>query len=161
MITNAAVRIGLGVSALILIAGSLLAADPELRDVLAPTGKLRASLYPGTPTSILDPKETQPRGVGYELGKELARWLGVSYEPVVYPKNAEVLEAMRSSTADVAFTNASPARQKEMNFGPHFLVIELGYLVPAGSTIASSTDVDKHGVRVGVTAGSTSAGSDD
>jgi hypothetical protein len=66
MITNAAVRIGLGVSALILIAGSLLAADPEPRDVLAPTGKLRASLYPGTPTSILDPKETQPRGVGYE-----------------------------------------------------------------------------------------------
>jgi len=158
MITNAAVRIGLGVSALILIAGSLLAADPEPRDVLAPTGKLRASLYPGTPTSILDPKETQPRGVGYELGKELARRLGVSYEPVVYPKNAEVLEAMRSSTADVAFTNASPARQKEMNFGPHFLVIELGYLVPAGSTIASSTDVDKHGVRVGVTAGSTSEG---
>jgi Bacterial extracellular solute-binding proteins, family 3 len=65
---------------------------------------------------------------------------------------------MRSSTADVAFTNASPARQKEMSFGPHFLIIELGYLVPAGSTIASSTDVDKHGVRVGVTAGSTSEG---
>src|SRR5205807_1635777 len=116
-IANAAVRIGLGVTALILIAGSLLAVDPEPRDVLAPTGKLRPALYPGTATSILDPKETQPRGVGYELGKELARRLGVPYEPVVYPKNAEVLEAVRSGTADVAFTNASPTRQKEMNFG--------------------------------------------
>jgi polar amino acid transport system substrate-binding protein len=74
----------------------------------------------------------------------------------VYSKNAEVLAAMRTGTADVAFTNASPARQKEMNFGPPFLIIELGYLVPAGSAIAKSADVDKAGVRVGVTAGSTS-----
>jgi hypothetical protein len=33
MIVKTAVRIGLGVTALILIAGSLLAADPEPRDV--------------------------------------------------------------------------------------------------------------------------------
>src|SRR4051812_15473480 len=122
MIANAVFRTGLGVTALMLLAASLLAADPEPGQVLAPTGKLRAALYPGTPTSILDPTEAEPRGVGYELGKELARRLGVAYQPVVYPKNAEVLEAMRTGTADVAFTNASPARQKEMNFGPHFLV---------------------------------------
>jgi len=69
-----------------------------------------------------------------------------------------VLEAMKTGKADVAFTNASPARQKEMNFGPPFLAIELGYLVPAGSIIGSSADVDREGVRVGVTAGSTSEG---
>jgi polar amino acid transport system substrate-binding protein len=74
----------------------------------------------------------------------------------VYPRNAEVIEAMRIGAADVAFTNASPARQKEMNFGPHFLAIELGYLVRNGSAVARSADVDKNGGRVGVTAGSTS-----
>jgi polar amino acid transport system substrate-binding protein len=156
MITTFACRAGLCVMALALFAGSLPAADPQPRDVLVPAGKLRAALYPGTPTSILDPKEKEPRGVGYELGKELARQLGVAYEPIVFPKNTEVLEAMRTGTADVAFTNASPARQQEMNFGPHFLVIELGYLVRERSDIASSADVDKKSARVGVTAGSTS-----
>ena len=58
--------------------------------------------------------------------------------------------------ADVAFTNASPARQKLMNFGPPFLLIELGYLVPANSKISSSGDIDQKGIWVGVAAGSTS-----
>ncbi len=142
-------------AAVSLLVTSAVAAD-ESAVVLAPNGKLRAALYPGTPTSILDPKESNPRGVGYELGRELARRLGVFYEPIVYPRNADVLEAVKTGNADVAFTNASLARQKEMNFGPAYLVIDLGYLVPAGSAISSSADVDKTGVRVGVTAGSTS-----
>jgi polar amino acid transport system substrate-binding protein len=143
-------------TALLLFAATALAADADAQKILAPTGKLRAALYPGTPTSILDPKESEPRGVGYELGKELARRLGVPYEPVVYPKNADVQAAMKAGNADVAFTNASPARQKEMDFGPPFLVIELGYLVPAGSSIASTTDIDQKGRRIGVAAGGTS-----
>src|SRR5215468_10124887 len=127
-------------AALLLYAATAFAFDADAQKALAPTGKLRAALYPGTPTSILDPKESAPRGVGYELGKELARQLGVPYEPVVYPKNADVQAAMTAGNADVAFTNASPARQKLMDFGPPFLAIELGYLVPAGSPIASVAD---------------------
>ena len=125
-------RISSSLLALLLFAMSAWAADQDPRQVLAPTGKLRAALYPGTPTSVLDPNQRDPRGVGYELGQALATKLGVPYEPVVYPKNADVLEAVKTGNADVAFTNASPARQKEMNFGPPFLLIELGYLVPAG-----------------------------
>ena len=130
---------GLVLLALVLCAAVASASD----QTLTPTGTLRAALYPGTPTSILDPAESKPRGVGYELGQELARRLGVPYDPIVFSKNTEVLEAMRKGTADVAFTNASPARQKEMNFGPPFLIIELGYLVSATSAIASSADVDR------------------
>ena len=143
-------------AALLLYAATALAFDADAQKILAPTGKLRAALYPGTPTSILDPKESEPRGVGYELGKELARQLGVPYEPVVYPKNADVQAAMTAGNADVAFTNASPARQKLMDFGPPFLAIELGYLVPAGSPITSVADIDKKGHRIGVAVGSTS-----
>src|SRR5260370_15409761 len=60
------------------IAGSLVvagggaagAADPDMQQVLAPTGKLRVGLYPGTPTSILpDAQSGGPRGVGYDLGQ--------------------------------------------------------------------------------------------
>ena len=158
MIANSASRLVSGLCALLLLTAFAIARDLEPRQVLAPTGKLRAALYPGTPTSILDAKEAEPRGVGYELGRELARRLGVPYEPIVYPKNADVIEAMRTAAADVAFTNASPARQKEMSFGPHYLLIELGYLVRDGSTITNSAGVDNKGVRVGVTTGSTSEG---
>jgi polar amino acid transport system substrate-binding protein len=154
--TRIGFRFASGVLALLLLAGTAIAAEPDLRQVLAPTGKLRAALYPGTTTSIVDPKEREPRGVGYELGSALASKLGVPYDPVVYPKNADVLEAVKTGNADVAFTNASPARQREMDFAKPYLLIELGYLVPQGSSLSSIADVDQKGHRVGVTAESTS-----
>lgn len=144
-----------GIVAALVVHAAAMAADDDAR-ILAPTGTLRAALYPGTPTSILDPKESEPRGVGYELGRELAKRLGVPYSPVVYARNADVQAAMKAGAADVAFTNASPARQKDMDFGPPYLLIELGYLVPAASAIASPADVDGAGRRVGVVTGSTS-----
>jgi polar amino acid transport system substrate-binding protein len=134
------------------------AADPEPRAILAPAGVLRVALYTGTPTSILpDPASGGPRGVGYDLGKELAKRLGVPYEPVVFSKNADVLAAIKNGTADVAFTNSSSAsRAKDMDFGPPFMDVELGYLVPKGSALAAIADVDASGLRIGVTAGSSS-----
>jgi len=132
------------------------AVSAELRQVLAPTGKLRAGLYPGTPTSYLREGNAAPRGVGFELGRELARRLGVPYEPVVFSKNAEVLTAVASGRVDVAFTNFSAARAKEMDFSAPYLDIELGYLVGPGSPVRSLDDVDQPGVRVGVTEHSSS-----
>ena len=138
-------------------AGPALASDPETRLILAPTGVLRAGLYPGTPTSILpDAASGEPRGVGYALGKELARRLGVPYEPVVFAKNAEVLAAVKSGEVDVAFTNATTARARDMDFGPPYLEIDLGYLVPRGSAMTKPTEMDAAGLRIGVTAGSSS-----
>jgi polar amino acid transport system substrate-binding protein len=149
------------------IAGSLVvagggaagAADLDMQQVLAPTGKLRVGLYPGTPTSILpDAQSGGPRGVGYDLGKEFARRLAVPYEPVVFSKNAEVLEAVKTAQVDMAFTNASAERARDMDFGPPYLEIELGYLVSQKSAISTPADIDKPGVRVGVTKGSSSDG---
>lgn len=138
-----------------------MAPSPETQQILAPTGKLRVGLYPGTPTSIIrDPASDESKGVGYDLGKELARRLGVPYEPVVFAKNAEVLAAVKSGQVDAAFTNASAARAKDMDFTTPYLEIELGFLVPPGSQLSTSTlpDVDRPGIRVGVTERSTSDG---
>jgi polar amino acid transport system substrate-binding protein len=65
---------------------------------------------------------------------------------------------VKTGAVDAAFTNASAARAKVMDFGPAYLESELGYLVPKDSKIATLTDVDAKGVRVGVTAGSSSDG---
>ena len=141
------------------VGGRSLAADPDLKQILAPSGALKVALYTGTPTSILpDPKNGEPKGVGYDLGKELAARLGVPFEPVVFSRNVEVLEAVKTGKADIALTNATPARAKEMDFGPPVFEIELGYLVPKGSALTTLAGVDTAGMRVGVTAGSSSDG---
>ena len=125
--------------------------------LIAPEGRLRVALYPGTPTSILqDSGGKEPRGVGYELGKALAAKLGVPFEPTVLPRNAEVLEAIKTKRADMAFTNASPARMQDMDFSQTYLEIELGYLTAPKSRIEVIGDVDRPGVRVAVTEGSSS-----
>jgi polar amino acid transport system substrate-binding protein len=135
---------------------SALAGNSDPASVLAPLGKLRAGLYPGTPTSILNNDEKPPRGVGYDIGQELARRLHVDYEPVVFTKNAEVLQALTSGAVDVVFTNATAARANDMDFGPPYLEIELGYLVPPDSPLKEIKEIDVSGRRLGVTAGSTS-----
>jgi polar amino acid transport system substrate-binding protein len=133
------------------------AAEPEAAKILAPHGTLKVGLYPGTPTSILpDPQSGGPRGVGYDLGREMARQLGVPYEPVVFTRNAEVLEAVKTGQVDMAFTNATAARAKDMDFGPPYLESELGYLVPQGSPVTALSAVDVKGIRVGVTKASSS-----
>ena len=126
------------------------------RDILAPTGALKAGLYPGTPTSILPNPGGEPRGVGYELGKALAQRLGVPYQPVVFTNNNEVLAAIKVGSVDAVFTNASAARAKEMDFGPVYLEIELGYLAAPVSSVTDLPSIDVAGRRVGVTTGSTS-----
>jgi polar amino acid transport system substrate-binding protein len=138
------------------LSGGAYADDTATRQILAPSGKLRAALYPGTPTSILQSAGAEPRGVGYEIGKALAAQLGVPYEPVVLPNNAEVQAAITAGTVDVAFTNASAARAKVVDFAQPYLDIELGYLVSTSSPIKALADVDVAGRRIGVAAGSTS-----
>jgi polar amino acid transport system substrate-binding protein len=125
---------------------------------LAPTGKLRVGLYQGSPTSMVKDASGETRGVSHDLGRELARRLGVPFEPVVYPNNAKLLDAAKAGEVDVVFTNATPARAAFLDFTPTVLDVEQGYLVPAGSPIASAAEVDRAGIRVGVSQGSTSQG---
>ena len=130
---------------------------PEIRQVLAPTGKLRVGVYPGSPTSMIrDATSGETKGVSVDLGRELARRLGVPYEQVEYRRIAEVLEGLKSGQADFTISNATPARAKDVDFSQPLLSLELGYLVPSGSPLSAVANVDKPGIRVGVTEGSTS-----
>ena len=124
---------------------------PEMRQALAPTGKLRVALQLGTPHNVIrDSVSGEMKGVGFDLGKELARRIGVPFEPVLYPSVGELLEAGKSGAWDVAFVGFSPARAKEWDFTALHLEIEFGYLIPGGSSISTMTDVDRPGIRVAV-----------
>jgi len=133
------------------------APDPAPQRLLAPSGKLRVGVYPGSPTSIIgDPASGGATGVGHDLGRELAQRLGVPFEPVVFAKNADVLAAVKLGQVDVTFTNATAARARDMDFSAPLLEVEQGYLVPPGSPVTALAEVDRPGIRVGVSEGSTS-----
>ena len=131
--------------------------DAEVRQALAPSGKLRVGVYAGSPTSMIrDPVRGEANGVSYGLGKALAARLGVPFEAVEYPRVAAVVDALKSGAADFTVTNATPARMKDVDFTAPILAVELGYLAPAGSTLTEIAQVDRPGIRIGVTQGSTS-----
>jgi polar amino acid transport system substrate-binding protein len=93
------------------------------------------------------------RGVGYEIGKELAQRMGVPYEPVTYQTPKLLVDDVNSGNWDVAFVARDSNREKIMNFTGIYLSLEHGYLVPAGSPIEKMSDVDRPGIRVGVQEG--------
>jgi polar amino acid transport system substrate-binding protein len=127
------------------------APTPEARQALAPTGTLRVGLQLGSPHNVVrDPASGEMKGVGFDVGKELARRLDVAFEPVLYPSVGKLLDGGKSGAWDVAFVGFSPARATEWDFTALHLEIEFGYLVPGGSSISTMADVDRPGIRVAV-----------
>ena len=123
----------------------------DARAALAPTGKLRVGVYLGNPLSVVrDPNSQELKGAGFELGQQLARRMEVPFEPVVYPSVGALLEGAKSNQWDVALFQVSPARAKDFDFTPPIVEIELGYLVPSDSRLASAADADAAGIRIAV-----------
>ena len=137
--------------------GSVAQVTPALREAVAPTGRLRVGVYAGSPTSMIRGQASgDEKGLTVDLGREFARRLGISAVLVEFPQIADVLEALTRGTVDFTVTNATPARAKSADFSAPIAGVELGYLVPSRSAVTTLADVDRPGVRVGVTAGSSS-----
>jgi polar amino acid transport system substrate-binding protein len=135
---------------------SAIAQSSPTRDemqALAPSGRLRAALYLGGPTNVVKDPSGEMKGVGYELGKELARRMGVPYEPVIYQTPKLLVEDVNSGKWDISFIAQDPDREKILDFTGVYLRLEHGFLVPSGSTIQTINEVDRLGIRVGVPAG--------
>ena len=135
-------------------AGIASAPSQEERQALAPTGRLRVALYTGAPASIVQGATLdESKGVGFDLGKELARRIGVSFEPVVYLSPGAIMDGFKQGEWDLSFFGPTPERESVLNFTEPLLVIEHGYLVPAGSKISTIDAVDRPGIRVGAPQG--------
>jgi polar amino acid transport system substrate-binding protein len=131
-------------------------ATPEVRQALAPLGVLRVGVYPDSPFSLVrDPVSGEMKGIAVELGRALASRLAVPYQQVEFRRPAEIYEAMKAGRIDMTIANATPARAAEFAWSPPLMLIELGFLVSAGSHITTPADVDRPGLRVGVTQGGT------
>jgi len=136
---------------------SIASVSPQTKNTLAPTGVLRVGVYLGSPTSLVRVGPSgESFGIALELGKALGQQLGVAVQVVEFPRVAEVIAAIKDERVDMTFTNATAARAKEIDFTAPLVQLELGILVPTNSSIKNFGDVDKQGVRLGVSQGSSS-----
>jgi len=93
---------------------------PSVRSELAPTGKLR---------------------------------VGINYgNPVLASRDAagKMFDAVKTGAWDLAFLAVDPGRANEVDFTAPYVEIEGTYLVPSGAPFRTVDDVDRDGVRVGV-----------
>jgi polar amino acid transport system substrate-binding protein len=121
------------------------------REEIAPTGKLRVGVVSAPAQSaffVVKDASGEPRGVTVDLGKELARRLGVPVELLVVSSSGELVDAMSSATLDLAFMPIDAERREKVDFGPSYFIIESTYLVRSGSGIENLSDVDHPNVRV-------------
>jgi len=131
----------------------------DAKEMLAPKGKLRVGVYYGSPTSMVrDPRTNEIHGLSYDLGHELAKRLDVPFEQVTYQRISDVLEGMKAGDVDFTVSNSTPARAAFVAFSQTLITIELGYLVAASSPIKTIDEIQKPGLKIGVTQNSTSQG---
>lgn len=123
---------------------------PAARAALAPSGQLRVGLLLGDATQALKDSSGAMKGVGYELGKDLAHQLGVSFKPVLYHSIGALLDQGKAGDWDIAFIGFTAERAKEWDFAPPHVEVEFGYLVPPRSSIVTLEGIDHPGVRVAV-----------
>ena len=122
----------------------------EERQALAPTGKLRGAFLLSPIYATKDSATGELKGVAIDLGQALARRIGVPFEPVNYASVPEVIGGAKTGAWDVALMGINTERAAVMDFSAPYMEVEQGYLVRAGVSIATETDVDKTGIRVGV-----------
>ena len=128
---------------------------PSLRSDLAPTGKMRVGINYGNPVlATRDPIIGELRGVAVDLARELATRTGLPVELVGFESAGKMFEAVQAGAWDVAFLAIDPGRADRISFTPPYIEIEGTYLVPFGSPLSTITEVDREGVRVGVSANS-------
>lgn len=127
--------------------------SPAAHAELTPTGKLRVGLNMSNfLLTRKDPATGEAGGVAPDLGKELARRLGVAVEFIQYDNPGKLADAAKSGVWDVGFLGAEPQRANEIDFTAAYVEIESTYLVQPGSRITRVEDVDKPGVRIAVPA---------
>jgi len=121
-----------------------------MKQELAPSGTLKIGLNFQNFLLVLGDGPDGPRGIAPDLGRELARRVGLPVEYVKFDAAGKLFDAVKSAQCDVGFLGAEPQRADEVAFTSAYLEIPVTFLVPAGSPIKTLADVDRQGVRISV-----------
>lgn len=125
----------------------------SVRLQLALTGKVRVGINYGNPVlATRDSSSGELRGVAVDLAHELGELSSLPIEVVAFESAGKMFEAVKTGEWDVAFLAIDPGRADEIDFTAPYVEIEGTYLVPSGSPVSTIADVDRNGVRIGVSA---------
>ena len=121
-----------------------------VRAELAPTGTLRVALNLANFLLINAQRAADGTHTGRapDIGRELARRLGVPVVYVPYDQPGDLAAAASAGVWDVGLIGADPLRAGEIAFTAAYLEIEATYLVLADSPIRTLDEVDSPGVRI-------------
>ncbi|MFI7067886.1 transporter substrate-binding domain-containing protein [Kribbella sp. NPDC050124] len=125
----------------------------SVREDLAPSGVLRASINLGNPVLAQGTPE-EPAGVTVDIAREIARRLEVPLELVCFDAARKSFEALTTGQADLCFLAIEPARADQVAFTAPYVIIEGVFAVRRESGLQALADVDQAGVRIGVKRGS-------
>ena len=130
-----------------LLARPVMAAEP----VLAPTGTLRAAyIVANLAQARRDPATGVVSGVVADITRELGRRAGVPVTIAPLATAADVLEAVRSGSADIGFVAPNPQRKGVVLYSQTYMLVQQSALVRADSNLQSVRDVDRPGQVIGV-----------
>jgi polar amino acid transport system substrate-binding protein len=130
----------------------LICIGPALTDDRIPTGTLRATYIATNPVQAsVDPVTGELRGPGAAIARAIARRLGAPVKITGVASPASVIDSVKTGEADIGFIAFDPQRAAEVDFSQVYALAQNTYLVREDSPIRAVADVDRAGIRVGVT----------
>jgi polar amino acid transport system substrate-binding protein len=133
------------------LAGAQQVADPRVADLVR-AGKIRVGVHSIMYTN--DPQTGQLKGAStgiilLDIARALGEKIGVEVSPVGDPTVPEMLTCVTAGACDVGFMGPDPSRGG-VDFSAPILQLGYTFLVPAGSSIQTTADADRPGVRIAV-----------
>ena len=86
--------------------------------------------------------------VALEIGRALAKRLGVTMQVVEEPSPQKAVECIKADACDIVFLGLDPTRAGELDFTPAISEFDYTYLVPPGSPITKLAEADQQGQRI-------------
>ena len=136
------------------LAVSGIAAAQSTMQQIKQKGELRIGVTPGEPWFFKDPGSGAWSGIGYAMGQQVAKDLGVKLVPVETTWGNSIA-AIQANQIDVMFVlDATDERKKAVDFpdAPFFWYAQ-GVLLKDGMKVKSWADLDREDVKIAVTLG--------
>jgi polar amino acid transport system substrate-binding protein len=126
-------------------------ADAAVMQQLVPTGRLRIAIAVSpSPSAQFAVKDGDTfKGVAVQLGRALARNLGVEAVLVPHQASGEIQNSAADNKWDVAFLPVDEERKKFVDFGNAYHLLQSTFLVAPGSKMQSVKDANAKGTGLG------------
>ncbi|HEY4442407.1 MAG TPA: transporter substrate-binding domain-containing protein [Candidatus Elarobacter sp.] len=127
------------------------------RSELAPNGRMRVAIAISTIGGAYWSTNDggAPSGVPVDLGRELARRLGVPVDFVAYQNSGQITDAAARREWDVTFVPMDDTRAKLIHFGPVYNAVDATYIVRAGLDASTAAELDRPGIMIAAVADTT------